>query len=273
MRILVLIHEYPPVGGGGGRVAQDICHGLAGRGHELLVLTARCDDLPAREVQDGVTVLRLDSGRREAFRADLRAMGGYVLRTLWEGPGLLRNWKPDVIHVHFAVPAGAAALGLSRLSGVPYVLTPTWATCPGACREKTGKWFRLIYPFTPPIWRGAARVVAVSEFTRSLAGRHYPVPVEVIYNGVDLQQLDPGEIRLNDPPQVVFAGRFMAQKNPLQVVRSLAELRALPWQAVLLGDGPCAARWRPRWPAAAGRAHPPAGLGHARSRAGLLPAQ
>jgi hypothetical protein len=40
MRILVLIHEYPPIGGGGGRVAQDICHGLAARGHDVQVLSA-----------------------------------------------------------------------------------------------------------------------------------------------------------------------------------------------------------------------------------------
>ncbi len=40
MRILVLIHEYPPIGGGGGRVAQDLCLGLAKLGYEITVLTA-----------------------------------------------------------------------------------------------------------------------------------------------------------------------------------------------------------------------------------------
>ena len=29
MRILVVIHEYPPIGGGGGKAAQVICEGLA----------------------------------------------------------------------------------------------------------------------------------------------------------------------------------------------------------------------------------------------------
>ncbi len=50
MKILVLIHEFPPVGGGGGRAAQDICQGLTERGHEVTVLTAHLKGLPKKEV-------------------------------------------------------------------------------------------------------------------------------------------------------------------------------------------------------------------------------
>ena len=238
MRILVLTHEYPPVGGGGGRVAQDICAGLAQRGHELTVLTAQCEDLPEKEEQGSLRLVRIQSGRRQPFRADMRAMLGYVWTGFWQGWRLIRRWKPDVIHVHFAVPAGVAAWALSVVTGVPYVLTVHLGDVPGGVPEKTGEWFRWIKPFTPPIWRRAAKVVAVSEFTRSLALKHYPVEVAVVPNGVDLLVLDPGEIVIHDPPQVVFAGRFMAQKNPVQIVESLAAVTDLPWRCVMMGDGP-----------------------------------
>lgn len=238
MRILVLIHEYPPVGGGGGRVAQDLCRRLVAAGHEIHLLTAQCDDLPRFEQQDGIVIERLASWRREMFRADLRAMMGYVLSSLWNGYKLVRRWQPNLIHAHFAVPAGATAWALSMLTGTPYVLTAHLGDVPGGVPEKTGKWFRWIFPFTPPIWRRARRIAAVSSFTRQLALNSYSTPVEVIPNGVDLQELDPGEIRLQDPPRVVFAGRFMPQKNPLQLVRTLAALKDLPWQCEMLGDGP-----------------------------------
>ena len=107
-----------------------------------------------------------------------------------------------------------------------------------AYQKKTGKWFKFIFPFTPPIWKGAARVVAVSQFTRQLALQSYAVPVEVIPNGVDLDLINPGKICLNQPPQIVFAGRFMPQKNPVGLVKILARLKDLPWRAVLIGDGP-----------------------------------
>jgi glycosyltransferase involved in cell wall biosynthesis len=238
MRALVFSHEYPPVGGGGGRVAQDLCQGLARRGHAVRILTAAYADLPREQIDGGVEVVRLSSGRKQPFRAGMLAMAGYVWAAFWAGLRAIRAWKPDVLHVHFAVPGGAAVWLLSKLTGVPYVLTAHLGDVPGGTPEKTGRWFRYIFPFTPPIWRGAARVVAVSQFTRALAEQHYPVPVQVIFNGVDLRALDPGEIRVGQPPRLVFAGRFMQQKDPLQVVRALGAVRDLPWVCSMLGDGP-----------------------------------
>jgi glycosyltransferase involved in cell wall biosynthesis len=238
MKILALIHEFPPVGGGGGRAAQDICQGLVKRGHEITVLTAHYKGLPKEEDLDGIRVLRLSSLRREAFRADLLAMGGYVLSGLWAGYRYIKQWRPDVIHVHFAVPAGALTWILSRLTGVPYVMTVHLGDVPGGVPEKTGQWFKCVLPFTYPIWRDAKSVVAVSEFTRRLALKNYEREIMVIPNGVDLDGLRPASIKVNEPPRILFAGRFMAQKNPLQIVRTLAELEELSWGCVMLGDGP-----------------------------------
>jgi glycosyltransferase involved in cell wall biosynthesis len=238
MKILVLIHEFPPVGGGGGRAAQDICKSMVERGHEVTVLTAHLEGLSKEEDVDGIRVLRLPSFRREAFRADLKAMGGYVLSGLWAGFRLIKRWQPDVIHVHFAVPAGALAWMLSKLTGIPYVMTVHLGDVPGGVPEKTVGWFKWVLPFTYPIWQDAKRVIAVSEFTRQLALKHYQREITVIPNGVDVDKLRPADIRVQEPPRIVFAGRLMEQKNPIQIVRTLAELKELSWECVILGDGP-----------------------------------
>jgi len=238
MKILVIIHEFPPVGGGGGWAALDICQDLVKRGQEITVLTAHLKGLLKDEDVDGIRVLRLPSLRREAFRADFKAMGGFVLSGLWAGYRLIKSWQPDVIHVHFAVPAGALAWALSKLTGVPYVMTVHLGDVPGGVPEKTGGWFKWVLPFTHPIWRDAKHVVAVSEFTRQLALEHYPRGIEVIPNGVDLARLRSADIKVNEPPRIVFAGRMMSQKNPIQIVRTLAELKHLSWNCVMLGDGP-----------------------------------
>jgi L-malate glycosyltransferase len=238
MKILVLIHEFPPVGGGGGRAAQDICLGMVKQGHEITVLTAHLKGLPKEEIMDGIRVLRLPSLRQEAFRADLKAMAGYVLSGLWTGFRLIKHWQPDLIHVHFAVPAGALAWVLSKLTGTPYVMTVHLGDVPGGVPEKTGGWFKWIMPFTHPVWRDAKQVIAVSEYTRQLALKHYKREIKVIPNGVDLDRLRPAGIRVQKPPHIVFAGRFMEQKNPLQIVRTLAELKDLPWHCMMIGDGP-----------------------------------
>jgi glycosyltransferase involved in cell wall biosynthesis len=238
MRILVVTYEFPPIGGGGGHAAREICRGLARRGHDVHVLTAHWKGLPHQETRDGVHIRRFSSGRTSPYQAGFLTMSGFVVAGLAGGASYVRSWRPDLIHVHFAVPSGPVAWGLSRLTGKPYVLTAHLGDVPGGVPEKTGRWFRWIYPLTPPIWRDAARVVAVSEFTRQLALQHYPLDIQVIPNGIDRCHLPLGEIKPGKPPLIVFAGRFMVQKNPLLFVRTLARLKDLDWRCVMMGDGP-----------------------------------
>ena len=169
MKILVLIHEFPPVGGGGGRVARDIALGLAERGHEVRVLSAHMDGLPLSEDIGGVKLERIHTRRKAAFRAGLFEMASYDLAAWDAGRRIMRTWQPDVIHAHFAVPAGAAAFALSKLTGIPYALTAHLGDVPGAVPEKTDRWFKWIYPLTPPIWRGAGKI---GQQHRKEARRH-----------------------------------------------------------------------------------------------------
>jgi len=207
-----------------------------------MVLTSHLKGLPRQENSAGVQVVRIPSLRRRAFVATVFDMGGYVVSGIWNGLRLVPAWKPDVMQVHFAVPTGPVGWALSRLHHVPYVLTAHLGDVPGGVPEKTKGWFRWVLPFTGPIWKDAAQVVAVSEYTRQLALKQYPVDIRVIPNGVDTQELDPAEISLGSPPQIIFAARFMPQKNPLRLVRVLAGLRELPWKCLMLGDGPLRAQ-------------------------------
>lgn len=238
MKILVLNYEFPPVGGGGGKACADLCKALAARGHELRVLTTMVPGLAGREKVEGYNVRRIITGRRSLFRASFFSMAGYIVAGLLPGLQLLRRWKPDVIHAHFAVPTGVLAYLLSRLSGVPYILTAHLGDVPGGVPQKTDRWFRLVYPLTPPIWRRASKVVAVSSYTRDIALKHYSVPIQVIPNGVFLSEKLPQARSRGDPPRLIFAGRFQPQKNLPFLVEVLSRVVDLAWQCVLIGDGP-----------------------------------
>jgi len=238
MKILVLNYEFPPVGGGGGQASADICEGLVSLGHDVQVLTSRVPDLPAEEVRSGVRIFRIHTGRKSRFRATFPAMLAYLVCAFFPGLRVLRSWKPDVIHVHFAVPTGVLAMLLSAFTGVPYVLTVHLGDVPGGVPEKTSRWFKMVYPFTPPIWKRAAAVAAVSEYTRGLALAHYPVDIDVIPNGVRIPDQDPERIKVSTPPALVFAGRLQPQKNIPFLIRAAAANADVPWKMTLLGDGP-----------------------------------
>jgi len=241
MRILVLTHEFPPVGGGGGHVAKDLCQGLSELGHEIKILTAGIlgginDETGTSE--NAYEVIRLPTLRRDPSRANMLAMVSYIIISIFGGFFLCMNWKPDVIHVHFAVPAGPISWVLSKLTGIPYVLTVHLGDIPGGTPDKTDKWFRFIQPLTFPIWNNAKQVIAVSQFSRSLAQKHYQVPIKVIHNGVDIRIFKPENNIVHDPLKIIFAGRFVPQKNPILVIQILAELTEYSWELIMLGDGP-----------------------------------
>lgn len=237
MRILVISHEYPPVGGGGGKVAQDLSCGFAQAGHEVHVLTAHFGDLPLQDTDHGVMIQRVHSLRRKMYQASFLTMLGFIVSA---GGTLIRNmkkWHPDIVHIHFAVPAGPLGWLSNKLFAIPYVLTIHLGDIPGGTPEKTARWFKFVYPFTPPIWRRAAKVVAVSQFSRNLGHISYDVPIQVIHNGVILDPIFADQLSVGKPPQIIFAARFSEQKNPLIIVKILSQLTEFAWHCTMFGDG------------------------------------
>jgi glycosyltransferase involved in cell wall biosynthesis len=238
MRILVLNYEFPPIGGGGGRASEDICRHLAARGHEIRVQTARIRGIPKWETRDGYTIYRTNALRRRAAHSSVIEMGTFVITNLFPAYQHARRWHPDLIHVHFAVPTGAVALLVSLITGIPYVLTVHLGDVPGTQPNQTDHLFRLVKPFTVPIWRRAASIVAVSDFVRQHAAQAYGVPVHVIPNGIDLEHIQPGSSEPRTTPHLLFAGRFDPQKNLPFLLEVLARITDLEWVCTLLGDGP-----------------------------------
>lgn len=92
MKILVLCYEYPPIGGGGGRVAAQVAKELARRGHEVRVLTAGMSHLPRRFDDEGVEVIRIPSFRRREDTCTVPEMALYLLTSFF--PALRKPLRP-----------------------------------------------------------------------------------------------------------------------------------------------------------------------------------
>lgn len=238
MRILVLNYEFPPVGGGGGRVAEDLCRMMARHGHAVRVQTSGFRGLPAVEDRDGFRIFRSFAFRRHPDRCTPLEMVAFLATNLHAAAYHAATWKPNIIHAHFAVPTGVLAWLISRATRIPYVLTAHLGDVPGGVPEQTDHIFRIIKPFTIPIWREAAAVTAVSEHIRQLALRSYNVEVKTIYNGIELDTFALEPSQPHQPRRLVFAGRFNPQKNLLFLIDVLGRIRDLQWRIDLVGDGP-----------------------------------
>ena len=236
MKILVLCYEYPPIGGGGGRVADQVAAGLARRGHSVRVLTAGMRHLPRRKMHGQIEVLRPESFRRREDTCSVPEMALYLATSFCPVLREARNWRPDVVHAHFAVPTGPLALAAKVLTGIPYVLTAHLGDVPGGVPEQTDHLFRLLGPFVTPVWRRARCVTAVSRFVAGLATKAYGVTPIVIPNGV--RPIARPQLRVHSPRRIVMAGRLSIQKNPLLAIKALALIKEMDWSFDAIGDGP-----------------------------------
>jgi glycosyltransferase involved in cell wall biosynthesis len=247
MRILTLCYEYPPIGGGGGRVARVVAEGLAARGHEVRVQTAALGFRSQQETIGGVEVFRTASGRRLPDTCSVREMGQYVATSFWPTLRHCWQWRPDVVHAHFAMPTGVLAWMVRRIARVPYVLTAHLGDVPGGVPEQTDRLFKRIGPLARMIWHEAAGATAVSGFVQELAQQAYGRSVERIVNGIELAGRPAEEtLHVGAPPQLLFVGRFNAQKNAPFLIDALAAMADQPWHLTMIGDGPDAPAVRAR---------------------------
>jgi len=235
-RILVLCYEYPPIGGGGGRVAAQVAEALVERGHQVRVVTSGMTHLPRRAMISGVEVIRVRAFRRREDTCSVLEMLLWVIAAfpvaLWEAV----RWHPKVMHAHFAVPTGAVAWLVHQFTRIPYVLTSHLGDVPGGVPEQTDRLFKKIKWLTVPIWRGAARITAVSSFVAELAQKAYEIKPLVVLNGIKLPKQQ--SKKESTVPQLLLVGRLSVQKNPLLAIQALTLLREYPWTLKIIGDGP-----------------------------------
>lgn len=115
MKILIALTYYRPHYSGLTIYAEREARALVERGHEVTILTSRFDkSLPAREMRDGVEIIRLNVW--------LRISKGVIM------PGMLPwSWKlarrADVIHLHTPQLDAAPIALIARILHKPVVLT------------------------------------------------------------------------------------------------------------------------------------------------------
>src|SRR4029079_19722981 len=117
---------------------HDINRHLARRGHRVTVVTPGNSSMPARESFDGVDVVRfpmelpvdLTYGRVAQTRvnfmrkvARVAVMAHYLEAQFRATLAVAREREVYVIHAHWAIPTGPAAVSAARSLGLPSVIT------------------------------------------------------------------------------------------------------------------------------------------------------
>lgn len=234
LKILKLSYEFPPVGGGGSKVAYGLSSSLVDLGHSVDMVTMAYDGLPTRESVDGIEVYRIPCMRKAIDRCHPHEMASYLVRAIPELRRLARSKAYDLVHCHFILPDGLLGIWLQKKLGLPLVVTAHGSDVPGYNPDRFQLWHKLIAPF----WRKHVRmidsIVCPSQYLEGLINDGEPGATTVtIPNGFDVDKLNPDRPRKES---ILILTRMLERKGVQDVLRALAE-PGVEYEINIVGTG------------------------------------
>lgn len=236
-KILVLNHEFPPVGGGAAPVTFELCKHLVRLGNHVDVVTMHYGDLPRHESVAGVNIYRTPAIRKRPNICYTHEMATYLPGAIKKTLALAKQNKYDIIHCHFIIPGGPLAWLVSKLTKIPYVLTAHGSDVPGFNTDR----FQLQHKFTSPILKtvckNAKTVTTPSVYLKNLIQRNIgKYNIKCIANGIDLENFNPD---LTKPKEniILATGRLLKRKGFQTLIKAVRDIE-LPFEVHIAGQGP-----------------------------------
>jgi len=242
VRIVLASRLFAPEAAVAAHRLDAIVHELAGRGHEVEVLTSR---LPRSHGDDDGVLVSTPSVRVRRWPVLRDAQGsvrGYLPYLSFDVPLLLRLLsvqRPDLVLVEPPPTTGTVVRWVAALRRIPYVYLAADILSDAAEQSGTSGWVvRIVRRLERLAVTRAALVLSVSrEFAARLA--QLGVPDErlvVVGNGADARVFDSEGPRAGaEHPVVLYAGTASDVHGPEVLVEAIARVPEL--RLVFLGGG------------------------------------
>lgn len=242
MKILVVSHEFPPIGGGGANACLFLTKGYVEAGHSVTVVTVWYEGLKEYEVLNGVEIYRVKSKRAHKEHCSFMEMLSYIVKAIPLTTRLQKEQKYDICQVFFGIPSGVIGYWLKLRFGLPYIIRFGGGDIPGF-QDRFKTVYKLIGPFVKIIWKNASALVANSQGLKEFALKFYKKrPIEVIYNGVDTDVLYPDQAeRDNSRVNLLFVSRLIERKGLQHIIPQLKKIKEGTNKNIhltIVGDGP-----------------------------------
>lgn len=223
MKILFINYEFPPLGGGGGTTSKYLAKALVKQGQGIKILTAGYQNLSSKEEIDGYEIIRVKCRRKLESQCSQREMFSFVSNAIKPMFKIIDEWKPDMVHIFFALPTGPLGYLAKKLRNMPYIVYLLGADVPGFLTNEMDWEHKLLNGISKQIWSKANGVVANSQGLADLGNKTFPdIPIEVITNGINLEDFNNIENSKTDKNlNLLFVGRLVPQKGLLTLLKSI----------------------------------------------------
>ena len=234
MKILMLNHEFPPVGGGASPISFELSKQLVKMGHSVDVVTMRYRDLPRFETVDGMNIYRTPAIRKRPDICYTHELVTYLPGALIKTIRLAKREKHDIIHCHFIVPGGPLAWITSKLTGIPFLITCHGSDVPGYNPDR----FKVMHKALLPSWRFLVRrtqlLTSPSESLKQLILKSCKdTRITVIPNGIYTERFGKGP----KEKSILMCSRILPRKGFQYTIEAVKNIE-LDWQVHVVGEGP-----------------------------------
>lgn len=243
MRLILLNHEFPPVGGGAATATARLAEQLAALGHAVRVVTSGMQEQPAESNWRGAEVVRLADHRRS-----VQAPGTFeLLRFLVQGarrlPGEVRDFRADGVLAFFNLPSGWLAARTLLRAPVPLIVSPRGSDVPGF---RGGRLGGTLGCCARPLIRSAlGRADLIAPNSRHLAELTVgfmpaaAVKTRVVPNGVVGESVADRPARSESRTlHLVCVGQLIGRKRVDLLLRAVRQLPLNSTRLTIVGDGP-----------------------------------
>jgi L-malate glycosyltransferase len=243
MNILVLCHEYPPLGGGGGVSVKQYAEEWASKGHKVTLVTSWVKGLKFRETVSNVDVIRIFTiGIKSRATIPFISMFFYIiigiLYIIFHGRSM---HKFEIINSHFSIPTGLLGVVAARILRIPQVLTIIGGDIYDPTKRSSPHRQVLLRVINTFILNSSDQLVAISSDTKKRAQFFYKVKQEIIVINLGFV---PKQLRCiknlrdqNGHFKLIAVGRLIKRKGFDYLIDAL---QFLPNDIILyiVGDGP-----------------------------------
>lgn len=247
MNILVVSHEYPPIGGGGANACNFLAKEYVKFGHQVTIVTSAFSDLPKEERDKNIRVIRVKALRKKEEKSSFLEMFSYLCSAWHKIDRLVKKEKFDICQIFFGIPSGPIGLYLQKRYHIPYVIRFGGGDIPGA-QKRFSFIYKVLTPIIRRIWANADALIANSEVLRQKAlafEKRYPV--DIIPNGVDSifftkNQKDGCLLKEKDAPvNILFVSRLIQGKGLQYIIPHMKKINSACEAKIhltIVGDGP-----------------------------------
>lgn len=212
----MLNYEFPPIGGGAGKVHLNILKEYSKRDDfNIDVLTSAPQ--PGNQIvrfSDNINIHKIGVHKKNLHFWRKIEILEWIVKAGYYYKKLIKHKKYDLVHSFFGFPTGWFCYR-SR-NKIPYIISLRGSDVPGKNLRFAFE-YKLLGLIFKSIWKNASALIACSEGLKRRGLRFYPqVKIDVVLNGVDIEKFRPileNKAKKSDIIRLITVGRLSITKR------------------------------------------------------------